>query len=69
MKPISIFTILGIVFLVLKLTNHIAWPWIWVLSPFWIGILLWTFCFIVILAFGVYIDIQKIKKMSKRGRK
>lgn len=30
--------LLGILFIVLKLTGVIAWPWIWVLSPFWIGI-------------------------------
>lgn len=34
--------ILGIIFIVLKLTHEIAWSWIWVLSPFWIGFLLWA---------------------------
>lgn len=29
-------TLLGILFVGLKLTGHINWPWIWVLSPFWI---------------------------------
>jgi len=29
-------TILGIIFIVLKLTETITWSWIWVLSPFWI---------------------------------
>ena len=33
-------TILGIVFIVLKLTGHITWPWIWVTSPIWIEALL-----------------------------
>lgn len=28
---------LGIVFSVLKLAGVIAWPWLWVLAPFWIG--------------------------------
>lgn len=28
--------IVGIVFVTLKLTNLIAWSWVWVLSPFWI---------------------------------
>ena len=28
--------LLGVLFIGLKLTNHISWPWIWVLSPFWI---------------------------------
>ena len=33
-------SILGIVFVVLKLCGVIAWSWLWVLSPFWIDIAL-----------------------------
>ena len=29
--------LLTIVFIVLKLTKVIAWSWLWVLSPLWIG--------------------------------
>lgn len=28
---------LGVAFIVLKLCGVITWPWIWVLSPFWIS--------------------------------
>lgn len=31
---------LFIVFLVLKLTGVIAWPWVWVLAPLWIPLAL-----------------------------
>lgn len=31
---------LFLVFLVLKLTGVIAWPWIWVLAPLWIPLVL-----------------------------
>ena len=31
---------LTIVFIVLKLLKVINWPWIWVLSPLWIGLTL-----------------------------
>jgi len=31
------FVLVFIVFLILKLTNVIAWSWIWVTSPLWIG--------------------------------
>lgn len=27
--------ILGVIFVTLKLTGSITWPWIWVLAPFW----------------------------------
>jgi len=30
-------TILGLIFITLKLTGVIAWSWLWVLAPFWIG--------------------------------
>ena len=33
--------VLLVVFIVLKLCGVIAWPWIWVISPLWIGLLLY----------------------------
>lgn len=27
--------LLGVAFVVLRLTGVITWPWIWVLAPFW----------------------------------
>lgn len=30
--------ILGLIFITLKLTGHITWSWLWVLSPFWIPV-------------------------------
>lgn len=50
----SFSTILGIVFVVLKLTHNIAWPWIWVLAPFWAGIaLVLMFALVALVAAGV----------------
>jgi len=34
----SVFGLLGVAFIVLKLTGVIAWSWWWVLAPFWVGI-------------------------------
>lgn len=33
--------LLGLLFIGLKLTHYINWPWLWVLSPFWIPLALW----------------------------
>jgi hypothetical protein len=48
--------ILGLIFITLKLTGHITWSWLWVLSPFWIpisiGILIFLIVFIVALIRG-----------------
>ena len=32
--------LLAIVFIVLKLVGVISWPWVWVLAPIWIPIVL-----------------------------
>lgn len=46
--------LLALVFIVLKLTGHIAWSWWWVLSPLWIslglGLLVLAIVGIVVLA-------------------
>lgn len=44
-----------VAFIILKLTGVITWSWIWVLSPLWIGILL----FVIVLIIGIII--QKVK--------
>lgn len=33
--------LLTILFIALKLTGYIAWPWLWVLAPLWIPLALW----------------------------
>ncbi|MBK1883697.1 hypothetical protein JIN85_14865 [Luteolibacter pohnpeiensis] len=37
---ISFLGLLAIVFITLKLTGAIHWPWLWVVSPLWIPITL-----------------------------
>ena len=32
---IGIFGLLGVAFIVLKLTDYINWSWLWVLAPLW----------------------------------
>lgn len=32
--------LLAILFIALKLTGIIAWSWLWVLSPLWIGVVI-----------------------------
>lgn len=40
MFKISFLGLLGIIFIVLKLSGHIAWPWWWVTAPLWGGFVL-----------------------------
>jgi phosphoglycerol transferase MdoB-like AlkP superfamily enzyme len=48
---ISVFSLLGIVFIVLKLTSVIDWSWWWVTSPFWIPIAVFIFAVFVLFVF------------------
>lgn len=33
--------VLFVVFLVLKLCGVIAWSWVWVTAPLWVGVVFW----------------------------
>ena len=50
--------LLTVLFVGLKLTGHITWPWIWVLSPIWIsaliGIAILTILLIVAIVAGIF---------------
>lgn len=54
--------ILFIVFLILKLTNVIAWSWWWVTAPLWITIALNILIIISIVLFQFIIHRQKRNK-------
>ena len=45
--------LLTIVFIVLKLTGVIAWSWLWVLSPLWIGFGLFLLVMLVLLVIAL----------------
>lgn len=44
---VSICTVVGIVFVILKLVGVITWSWLWVLCPFWIPIAVLILIFII----------------------
>lgn len=46
---LSFCTVLGIVFIVLKLCKVIGWSWAWVLAPFWIPAAIGIVVFIIIM--------------------
>lgn len=47
----NIFTVVQVVFLILKLCGLINWSWWWVLSPLWISV---GICIIVLIGFAAY---------------
>ena len=42
-------TLLTVLFVGLKLTNHIDWSWWWVLSPLWIGFAIGVVILLIVL--------------------
>lgn len=58
----SLSTILGVVFIVLKLCGVIEWSWVWVLAPFWIGaiITILTLIFVTMVAAITAYVVKKI---------
>ena len=45
--------LLTLLFIGLKLTGHIAWPWVWVLAPLWISALIFLVIVAIILIFCI----------------
>lgn len=45
---IGVTGLLGVAFVVLKLCGVIDWPWLWVLSPFWISLVVYVIALVVI---------------------
>lgn len=58
----NLLTILFVVFLTLKLTGYIAWPWWWVASPLWILLL----AYVVMAAVGAFAYGAKSRTHNER---
>jgi len=48
--------LLTIAFIVLKLVGVIDWPWIWVLSPLWIGAAIILAIIVIILVIAAWVN-------------
>lgn len=58
---VGLLGVLGIIFVVLKLTGTVAWSWLWVLMPFWVvpaaGIVGFA---VFLLVYGIVATVQVI---------
>lgn len=67
---IGVLGLLGVAFVVLKLTGFIDWSWWLVTLPFWGGFaLILIILGISALMFGVATVLDSVKKDSKKGKK
>jgi hypothetical protein len=56
-------SLLAVLFIGLKLTGYISWPWLWVLAPIWAPIAL-VFAFILLggIVYGILTVLKKVLK-------
>lgn len=54
---IGVLSLLGVAFVVLKLTGYIDWSWWWVTAPFWGGFAL--VLAIVVISFTLYLWLSR----------
>jgi membrane protein implicated in regulation of membrane protease activity len=67
-KGPGFFTLLGLLFIGLKLGKVITWSWWWVLAPFWGAAVL--FVVITLITFSVAVNmVNKMAGEKKNGRK
>ena len=59
----SLCGVLTTIFVVLKLIGVIDWPWVWVLAPFWISLILGVIGIVIAIIFVI-----GIFKKEKFGR-
>ena len=55
-KTVGFSGLLTIAFIVLKLCGVIAWSWLWVLSPLWIGFMLKLVVVLIVAVIAVIAD-------------
>ena len=62
----SLSVILGAIFITLKLCGKIAWSWVWVLSPFWIGAIISILSLAVVGIVGL-VAVKVMDKLDEQG--
>lgn len=62
---IGFFGALGILFIGLKLTGFIDWPWWVVLSPLWGGFVLWLVLVTVVVIGAICADLNNQRKWKR----
>lgn len=61
---IGCLTVLGLIFITLKLTGHVAWSWWWVLAPFWGP---WALVAVLLFLAGLFELPGAIRRSRKRA--
>ena len=59
-------TLLAVAFIILKITNLIDWPWVWVLAPIWIPLGIALAVIVVVLT--VVLAKEVLRALERRRR-
>lgn len=62
---VSFISLLGLTFIILKLTDVIDWSWWWVLSPFLIGPAIVLVVLVLLIIFSKKVKVNKIFKFKR----
>lgn len=69
---VGVLGLLGVAFIVLKLTGYLTWSWLWVLAPFWIPISLGLLVFAGVygwILFQEWRDEQRAEKWRRERQR
>jgi hypothetical protein len=58
----GILSVLGLIFVTLKLTGVIAWSWLWVLLPFWGPVAVFVLFGMLVVPVCILLGIAKAKR-------
>lgn len=67
-KGIGVLSLLGVVFVTLKLTGFIDWSWWWVTVPFWGGAAIIIAILLVIVFFSAIVSGVKVDNKPKESK-
>ena len=56
--------VLSLIFIFCKLTGHITWSWLWVLSPLWIPTAIWLILCMIVGVLAVCEEIASRKRIQ-----
>ena len=63
-----------VIFIILKVTGQLTWPWLWILSPLWITlslmlvVILLSIILVIVMALLDYLEERKRKYEETNGR-
>ena len=60
--------VLSLIFIFCKLTGHITWSWLWVLSPLWIPTAIWLILCMIVGVLVVCQGIASRKQIEKKQK-